>query len=137
VKAEAWVFWGIGIYMGVMTPIYIWATWASQGHVEIVGTVMIALTLLFCLMIAGYITLTGSRMDPRLEDRPDGTIAEGAGHYGFFAPASIWPFWCALVIALMFLGWIFGYWLTIIAAGIGVWATAGWALQFYRGDYAH
>ncbi|WOQ15892.1 cytochrome c oxidase subunit 4 [Raineyella sp. W15-4] len=136
-KAEQWVFWGIAIYLGIMAPVYAFATMRTEGYVEIIGTVVLILTFLFTVMIGGYIAITGRRMDARPEDRADATMAEGAGPVGFFAPASIWPFWCALVVALIFIGWIFGYWITIIAAGIGVWAVAGWSLQFYRGDYAH
>lgn len=136
-KAEQWVFWGLGIYLGIMSAVYPWATWATEGEVEPIGTTVIILTFLFTVMIAGFLALTGHRMDKRPEDRQEATIADGAGSYGFFAPNSIWPFWCAVVVMLVFLGWIFGYWLAIIGAGIGIWAVAGWSLQFYRGDYAH
>ncbi|SDB80116.1 Cytochrome c oxidase subunit IV [Raineyella antarctica] len=136
-KAEQWVFWALAIYFALMSAVYPYITLKTEGHVEIIGTVVILLTLVFTLMVAGFLYATGRRMDKRPEDRQDGTIAEGAGAYGFFAPSSIWPFWCGLVVMLIFLGWIFGFWLSIIAAGIGVWAVAGWSLQFYRGDYAH
>lgn len=136
-KSEAKVFWGLAIYMALMSVVYPIATWRTQGYVEPVGTVVIILTLLFLVMIGGYLHLTARKMDPRLEDRPDGTIAEGAGDYGFFAPSSPWPFWCALVTMMMFLGWIFGYWIMLIGVGVGVWAVAGWTMQFYKGDYAH
>lgn len=136
-RAEQWVFWGLAIYLAIMSGVYPWATWRTEGEVEVIGTTVIILSLLFTVMIAGYFLATGRRMDPRPEDRGDATVADGAGDYGFFAPASIWPFWAAMVCAMIFLGWIFGYWLSIIGAGIGIWAVAGWSLQFYRGDYAH
>lgn len=136
-KSEQWIFWGLAIYMAIMSAAYPYFTWRTQGEVEIIGTTVIILTLLFIVMIAFYLKATGRRMDLRPEDNMDATIADGAGDMGFFAPASIWPFWCALVIMMIFLGWIFGYWLALIGAGIGIWATAGWSLQFYRGDYAH
>lgn len=136
-RAEQWVFWGLAIYLAIMSGVYPWATWRTEGEVEVIGTTVIILTLLFTVMIAGYFLATGRRMDPRPEDRGDATMADGAGDYGFFAPASIWPFWAAMVCAMILLGWIFGYWLSIIGAGIGIWAVAGWSLQFYRGDYAH
>ena len=136
-RAEQWIFWGLGLYLALMSPIYPYVTWRTQGEVEIIGTTVIILTLLFTVMVAGYLYATGRRMDKRPEDRLDGTIADGAGDYGFFAPSSIWPFWCAVVVMMIFLGWLFGYWLALIGAGIGIWAVAGWSLQFYRGDYAH
>lgn len=136
-RAEQWVFWGLAIYLGLMSGVYPWATWRTEGEVEVIGTTVIVLTLLFTLMIAGYFRATGRRMDPRPEDRMDAVVADGAGEYGFFAPSSIYPFWAGVVCTMIMLGWIFGYWLAIIGAGIGIWAVAGWSLQFYRGDYAH
>lgn len=136
-KAEQWIFWGLAAYFLIMSPIYPYVTWRTQGEVEVIGTTVIILSLLFTLMIAFFLYATGRRMDKRPEDNAEATVADGAGNMGFFAPASIWPFWAALVTMMIFLGWIFGYWLAIIGAGIGVWAVAGWSLQFYRGDYAH
>lgn len=136
-KAEAWVFWAVAIYLGVMSGVYSFVSYKTQGQVEIIGSVVLVLAFLFAAMIAGYLSIHGHRMDPRPEDRPDATIAEGAGDYGFFATSSIWPFWAGLVVMMMFLGWIFGHWLMIIAFAIGIWAVAGWSLQYYRGDYAH
>ena len=37
----------------------------------------------------------------------------------------------------MFLGPVFGWWLTLLGAGIGVWAVMGWCYEFYVGDYKH
>ena len=62
---------------------------------------------------------------------------EGAGALGFFPPTSIVPFWTTVAIAVMFLGVVFGWWLTLIGAGIGLWAAFGWAYEYYVGDYKH
>ena len=64
-------------------------------------------------------------------------VVVGAGPVGFFPPQSIWPFWCALVVAIMCLGPIFGWWISLLGLGIGIWAASGWAFEYYRGDYAH
>ena len=76
-------------------------------------------------------------MDPRPEDRKDGEIIDGVGELGFFPPASMWPFWCALVVTVMALGPVFGWWLTILGGAIGIWAVTGWCYQYYRGHYQH
>ena len=62
---------------------------------------------------------------------------QGAGQLGFFPPTSIWPFWCALVLAVMLLGPVFGWWISILAVCLGIWALSGWVFEFYRGDYQH
>ena len=57
---------------------------------------------------------------------------------GFFAPKSIWPFWAAVVVAVIFLGPALQQaWITLLGLGMGIWATSGWVLEFYRGDYKH
>ena len=37
----------------------------------------------------------------------------------------------------MLMGPIFGWWLSILAFGMGIWAVSGWVFEYYRGDYAH
>lgn len=131
-KTEAWVFWFIVIFFGVVTPIY----WFMSN--EIIGTVALGFTFLLGLMIAAFLTYESRNFDPRPEDRKDGEIHEGAGAYGFFPPKSIWPFWSALVVMVIFLGPALEQgWISLIGFGLGFWACAGWVLEFYRGDYQH
>lgn len=37
----------------------------------------------------------------------------------------------------MFLGPVFGWWVTILGAAFGAWAIIGWTFEYYRGDYSH
>ena len=130
-KAEKWVFWFIFIFFVVVTPIY----WFMSG--EIAGTFVLGFSAVLGAMIATYLGLTARSFDPRPEDR-DGEVVEGAGPVGFFAPQSMWPFWCAITVALIFLGpALHQAWITLVGVGFGIWALSGWVLQFYRGDYKH
>ena len=63
----------------------------------------------YCLRLA-------ARLGPRPEDRPDAEIDDGAGEYGFFSPHSWWPLPTALSAAIMMLGFVFAWWLTVLGA---------------------
>ena len=131
-KPERLVFWFIAIFFAVMAPIY----W-FMAH-EIAGTFVLAFSALLGAMIAGYLTIAARGFDARPEDRRDAEVYEAAGEVGFFPPHSIWPFVCALVVTMIFLGpGVEQSWITILALGIGIWAVSGWVLEFYRGDYQH
>jgi len=131
VKVESWIFALIAIFMAVVAPIY----WLMSG--EVIGTVALVLTFAFTAMMTAYLWIQSRKMDLRAEDRKDADIIEGAGELGFFPPASIWPFWSALIVTIMALGPVFGWWLTILGAALGVWAVTGWCYEYYRGDYQH
>lgn len=130
-KAERLIFVLITIFFVVVAPIY----WFVSG--EIIGTVVLVLTVAFCAMLAVYFTIQSRKIDPRPEDRKDAEIVEGAGEVGFFPSTSIWPFWTALSVAVMSLGPVFGWWLTLLGIGMGVWALSGWVYQYYRAEYQH
>ncbi|NLE98544.1 MAG: cytochrome c oxidase subunit 4 [Propionibacterium sp.] len=131
-RTEAKVFWFIVIFFGVVTPIY----WFMSK--EIIGTIALGFTTGLGLMIAAFLQYQARNFDARPEDRQDGEIYEGAGTYGFFPPSSIWPFFCAVVVTLIFIGAALGQgWIALIGFGVGIWACSGWVLQYYRGDYQH
>jgi len=131
VKVESWVFAVVAIFMAIVGPIY----WFMSR--EVIGTVALALTFAFTAMMTAFLWIQSRKMDLRAEDRKDADIIEGAGELGFFPPASIWPFWSAMVVTIMALGPVFGWWLTIVGAALGVWAVTGWCYEYYRGDYQH
>ncbi len=130
-KAERWIFAAITVFFLVVAPIYWFAS-----H-EVIGTVVFLLALAFCGMLTVFFTIQSRKIDPRPEDRKDGEIIEGAGEVGFFPSSSIWPFWCALVVMIMALGPVFGWWITILGVALGIWAVSGWTYQYYRNEYQH
>lgn len=136
-KTESRIFLFLVIFFAVVAPAYAYTTFRLDGAVEVIGTTALILTLLFSVMIWGMLALTGRSTGPRPEDRGEAEIVEGAGALGFFPPTSIVPFWTTVAITVMFLGVVFGWWLTLIGAGIGIWAAFGWAYEYYVGDYKH
>jgi len=132
VRPEKYVFLFIAVFFAIVTPIY----WFMSG--EIAGTFVLGFSGLLGLMIGGYLALTARNFDPRPEDRGDAEVVEGAGPLGFFAPKSIWPFWAAVTVAIIFLGPALSQpWISLVGFGIGIWSASGWILEFYRGDYRH
>ncbi len=136
-KTEAKLFLFLVIFFAIVTPVYAFMTWRLDGHLEPIGTTVLALTLLFSAMIWGLLALTGRSTGPRPEDRAEAEIVEGAGALGFFPPTSIVPFWSTLVLVVILMGPIFGWWLTLLGIGLGIWAVCGWAYEYYVGDYKH
>lgn len=130
-KTERTLFVYLVAFFVVVTPIY-W--WMSQ---EIIGTVALLLTLAFCGMIAAFFSIQARKMDPRPEDRADAEVLEGAGEVGFFPSSSIWPFWVAMSLTVIALGPVFGWWISLIGIGLGIWSMSGWVFQYYRGDFQH
>ena len=130
-KIEAYVFLALTGFFAVIAPVY----WILSR--DPAGTAALILTFFLALMIAGYLGLIARRLDPRPEDKNLGEIAEGAGELGFFPPQSIWPLFVAVTAALVFLGPVFGWWLTIIGFGFGAISLTGLLYEFYRGDHAH
>ena len=137
-KTEAKLFLFLVIFFAIVAPVYAFMTWDSvAGHPEPIGTTVLILTLLFSAMVWGLLFLTGRSTGPRPEDRADSEIIEGAGALGFFPPTSIVPFWSTVAIMVILLGPVFGWWLTLLGIGIGIWVVCGWAHEFYVGDYKH
>lgn len=136
-KAESKIFLFLVIFFVVVLPAYAYVTYSLDGAVELIGTTALALTLVFCLMIWGFLVLTGKTIDLRPEDRKGAEVVDAAGEVGFFPASSIWPFWAAVVCAVIVLGAVFGWWISLIGAGIGIWAVMGWCYEFYVGDYKH
>jgi cytochrome c oxidase subunit IV len=130
-KAEAWVFGVLTLFVLIVTPIY----WIMSN--DPTGTTALVMTFFLSLLVAFYLSITGRRMDARPEDRKEAEIADGAGELGFFPPYSWWPLWCALTLSVIVLGLVFGWWLFIVGTGIGIITLSGWVFEYYRGDHAH
>ncbi|WP_232821992.1 cytochrome c oxidase subunit 4 [Desertihabitans aurantiacus] len=129
--AELRIFVVLVLFFLVVTPVY----WV-MSH-EVTGSVALVLTFMLSAMLTLYLLINAVRYDARPEDRRQADIVEGAGELGFFPPRSAWPVTCAVMLAMTLLGPVFGWWLTILGTGLGLWAIAGWVYQYYRGDYAH
>lgn len=137
-KKDSLLYYPLAGFFLVVTIAYFFLGRYDHGQkIEWAGVSALALSTLMMAMIGAVFHLTGRKMDPRPEDRKDAEVVDGAGDIGFFPPKSIWPFWCAVTAGLIFLGPVFGWWLTFLGFGFGAYALAGWIYQYYRGDYQH
>ena len=131
-KVEAMIFGILAVFFGITAPAYFFIS-----H-ELAGSAALGLSFFLCFMVAIFLLSQGHFRKPdRPEDRKDGEIIEGAGELGFFPPKSIWPLFCAMTMSMIFLGPVFGWWLSLLGAGFGIFCLMGWLYEFYRGDYAH
>ena len=131
-RTEWKIFAPIAVFFFIVAVIYGYFTRLTEP----IGMVGLLLSGLFCVMIAVYLAITSRKID-RPEDHPDAEIAEGAGELGFFPASSIWPLWAALTMVLIALGPVFGWWISLIGVGMGIWSLTGWVYEYYRGDYRH
>ncbi|HOA87766.1 cytochrome c oxidase subunit 4 [Propioniciclava tarda] len=136
-KVEARLFLFLWVFFLIVTGIYLWASLAVYHAVEPIGQTVFILCFAMTLMIWFYLWVIGRKMNSRPEDNKGGEVAQGAGALGFFPPKSMWPFVCSIVCSILVLGPVFGWWLTIMGALIGVWAVCGWCYEYYVGDYRH
>jgi len=131
VKAESWIIVSIAIFCALVAPIYWWITYDPTG------TTALVMTTLLCTLLGFYLIVVAKQIPARPEDRLDGNIVDGAGELGFFPPYSWWPLYCSLAFTAIVLGLVFGWWLFIIGAGLGLFTLIGWIFEYYRGVHAH
>jgi len=124
---EGWLFAGIAVFIGVVTPIY----WFLSN--DPTGTAALTLTFFLCALIAYYLIFTGRRLPPRPEDRKDAEVDEGAGEIGFFSPHSVFPLFVGLAVALAALGVAVGWWLFMIAIPLVALTICLFVFEYYRG----
>jgi hypothetical protein len=124
---EGWLFAGIGVFIGVVTPIY----WFLSE--DPTGTAALTLTFFLCALIAYYLIFTGRRLPPRPEDRKDAEVHEGAGELGFFSPHSVFPLFVGLAVAMAVLGVAVGWWLFMIAVPLVAVTICLFVFEYYRG----
>lgn len=115
-KANGLLFAVIAAFVGIADIVY-WFT----SH-DATGTTCLALTFGLFTLMGYYLLYTARRIGtPAPQDRADAAISDGAGEVGFFSPHSVWPPGIALAFALVLLGPIFGYWLSVMGfAGLAV-----------------
>ena len=130
-KAESWIIVSLAIFCALVAPIYWWITYDPTG------TTALVMTTLLCALLSFYLIVVAKQIPARPEDRLDAEILEGAGELGFFPPYSWWPLYCSLAFSAIVLGVVFGWWLFIIGAAIGLFTLIGWVYEYYRGVHAH
>ncbi|MGH3498186.1 MAG: cytochrome c oxidase subunit 4 [Nocardioidaceae bacterium] len=130
-RVEALVMAAVGVFFGVVAPVYWFLSYDPTG------TSALVMTTLLAALVAFFLSVVAKQIPDRPEDRSTAEIAEGAGEQGFFPPYSWWPLFCALALAAMVTGVVFGWWLFIIGVGLGALALCGFVFEYYRGLHAH
>lgn len=131
-KTETAIFGILALFFGITTPVYFFVSRELAGS----AALLLAFFLNFMVMVFLF-SQRRFRKPERPEDHKDAEIVDGAGELGFFPPKSVWPLCCGIMMALIFLGPVFGWWLSLLGVGFGIFAITGWIYEFYRGDYAH
>jgi hypothetical protein len=124
-RVEAFVFGFMATFLGVSDLVY-WFT-----SYDPTGTAALSLCCGFATIIATYMYVTGRRVGPRPEDRPDAEVAEGAGEVGFFSPHSWWPLFTGMSAAITAIGWIFGWWLFLLGVACLMGSASGMVLEYF------
>jgi heme A synthase len=124
-RVEGYLFAFIAIFLAGTDVVY-WFT----SH-DPTGTTALALGASLGTLVGSYLLVTARRMGPRLEDRDDADIEEGAGEIGFFSPYSWAPLWCAGSAATIFAGVVFGWWMVFLGASFAVPAVGSMLFEYY------
>jgi hypothetical protein len=70
---------------------------------------------------------------PRVEDREDATLEDGAGTVDSFPGSSIWPFAIGMGAFIIVLSLVFGWWLIFPGIGLMLTAAVGATAESRRG----
>jgi len=107
VKLEGVVFLVIAGFFLLIATVYWFVSY------EPAGTIMLFMTSGLGALPGAYLVWKARNHPPRLEDRTDATIAEGAGRIGSFPESSVWPLALAAGLSLVGLGFVFGIWMAL------------------------
>ena len=135
-RTSAKIFYGVTVFMALMTVIYIVATEKvhDSGNIqglEWAGATGLALAAALSLMLGGYLHFTERRIDILPEDWEEAEVEDGAGMLGFFSPGSIWPFVMTVGVAIMGYGIAFmAYWLLLLGAVVLIFGGISLNLQY-------
>lgn len=126
-KTEGAIFVGISTFFLVIATIYWFLSYEYAGSVLLLTTVGLG------VIPGSWLIWVSRRHPPRLEDRDDAEIAEGAGRIGSFPESSIWPLGFAGGLCLGALGLVFGWWMALPAILLIPISMAGAILEGRRG----
>jgi hypothetical protein len=138
-RANTNLFWILGAFFWLADAVYIlWSLFFSEhDQVEWVGAVAMGLTGVFSFFLAFYLGRTHAAQGGEApSDLPDANIDDGDPEMGDFSPWSWWPMALAFALALVFLGFAVGIWISIIGAPIVIVAIVGWYYEYYRNNFA-
>jgi len=134
VKTEARLLLILSLFGAVIGFVF-WAVGLNRVYVTMTsgGTIMLGAVCLLGLLPGGYFYWWSKRMEPRAEDDPEATQAQGAGVVGVFPGTSIWPFILGLSALLIALSLVFGFWSAIFGFTLAISAVIGVVVESRRG----
>jgi uncharacterized membrane protein len=118
---------GTGIFFGVIGVVYWFTSYEDAGFLMLMGSALLG------LLPGSYYLWWSYKMKPRLDDDPEGSIAEGAGAVDSFPGSSIWPFILGMGAMFAVLTFVFGLWMAPLAAALIVSAAVGVTVESRRG----
>ena len=126
-KVEHRIYLGLGLAVTVFMVVYFFTAKEYGGATMLFGTAGLG------IMPALYMGWWKRRMDPRPEDRTDGTTATSAGPVGSFPSHTIWPFVLGMGLFLTALSLVFGAWTAVIGGALIIFSIASVTLESRRG----
>jgi len=138
-RANTNLFWILGAFFWLSDAAYIiWSLVGSEHReVEWVGAVAMGLSGVFAFFLAFYLGRTHAAQGGEgPSDLVDANIDDGDPEMGNFSPWSWWPFVLAFALALVFLGFAVGTWISFIGAPIVIVSVIGWYYEYYRNNFA-
>ena len=138
-RANTNLFWILGAFFWLADAVYIvWSLFYSEhDRVEWVGAVAMGLSGVFSFFLAFYLGRTHAAQGGEAPaDLPDANIDDSDPEMGNFSPWSWWPFALAFALALVFLGFAVGTWVSFIGAPIVIVSVIGWYYEYYRNNFA-
>jgi len=127
-KTEGFIFAGLGAFFGVIATIYWFTSYEDAGSTLLLTTIGLG------AIPGAWLIWISRRHPPRLEDRYDATIEEGAGRIGAFPESSVWPLGFAGGLSLVALGLVFGIWLALPGLLVMLISMIGAVLEGRRGN---
>ena len=126
-KANWQLFVGLSVFYVLMTVVY----WYVGG--EAVGITGMLLAACLAGMVGFYVWFTQKRIGKLMpSDNLTAEISDGAGELGFYSPHSWWPLPVALAAVAMGMGFIIGWWLTVIAVTALFFGIIGWVTEYEK-----
>jgi len=126
-KTESIFLLFLGVFFLAIGIIYWSFSYEDAGFLMLLGTAGLG------FLPGLYYYYWHRKMGLRNEDRPDATIADGAGVVSSFPGSSIWPFVIGMGAFLAILALVFGYWLAFPGIGLMVTGVTGATAESRRG----
>lgn len=135
-KSNVTIYMVLAVFFAIFAVIYPTWNFIAGYHVEWVGSIGIALTMVMFLLLGGFLFLNLRRQGGVLpEDSEVADIDDGDTEQGYFLPWSWWPFFAGASGGILMLSMSVGVWLALFAVGLVLITFIGWFFEPFRGAY--